>query len=162
MRPKKDKRKRPNEAAAAADIIDLTNEPDEPTPKKSKTDDRKQRPNQSFRQAAAQSSSGNSNRQRWVQMGWKPGNNSSAAPDLDLDLDFPPSVPVSMFPNYPQPHHHYTPPPPPPPFGSFPDFPAPDVFSHPSQQFRARFRPDPEDFRPVVESPCSLSVPYYC
>ena len=148
----KDKRKRAIEAAT--DVIDLTNEPDEPTPKRSKNDNRNQRQSQSFRNAPAQSSSGNSNRQRWVQMGWKPGNNSRAAPDLDLDYPVP--APVSRFPNF---SHHQTPPPPShPTSGSFDNFPSPDVFSHPSQQFRPRFRPDPEDFRPVVDSLCSVST----
>ena len=144
----KRKRKRPNEEASV--VIDLTKEPDEPTTKKSKTDDRSQRHSQA---AAAQSSSGNSNRQRWMQMGWKPGNNSR--PSLDLDLDLPPPVPVSR----PSNSSHQTPPAPSQPSsGSFPDFPSPDVFSHPSRQFRQRFRPDPEDFRAVVTSLCSLST----
>ena len=146
MRPNKDKRKRSIEESAV--VIDLTNEPDEPTTKKSKTDNRNQRQNQSSRQAtAAQGSSGNSNRQRWIQMGWKqPRNNSRPALD-------PAPVPVSRQSN---PSHHS--PPAPPSFGSFEQFPSPDVFSHPSRQFRSKFRPDPEDFRAVVDSLCCLST----
>ena len=46
MRPNrnKDKRKRPNEEASV--VIDLTKEPDEPTTKKSKTDDHNKRQSQ--------------------------------------------------------------------------------------------------------------------
>ena len=61
MRPNrnKDKRKRPNEEASV--VIDLTKEPDEPTTKKSKTDDHNKRQSQSFQKArTAQGSSGNS------------------------------------------------------------------------------------------------------
>ena len=160
MRPNKDKRKRPNEVAAA-DVIDLTNEPDVPIPKKSKSDDRHWRRDQSLRQAAAQSSSGRANSHSWIQMGWKPGNNSRPAAALDLDLDLPVPVPVSRFPKI---SHHSapaptpTPPPVPAKSGSLDNFPSPDVFSHPSHQFRPRLRPDPEDFRAVVASLCSGST----
>ena len=34
---------------------------------------------------------------------------------------------------------------------TFPDFPADDVFSHPSEQFRAPLCPDPDHFKEVAE-----------
>jgi hypothetical protein len=35
--------------------------------------------------------------------------------------------------------------------GEWASFPAPDVFSHPSQRFRSALNPDPDFFRPVAE-----------
>ena len=167
MRPNKDKRKRPNEVAAA-DVIDLTNEPDEPIPKKNRSAFQAEnfpRPNKKFRQAAAQNFPGVSHRQSWIMMGWKPGGNNSRSV---LDLNLPVPVPVSRHTPSPAPPSPVPPPPAPPPApapsipplmsGGFANFPSPDVFSHPSRQFRSRFRPDPEDFRPVVDSLCALST----
>ena len=40
------------------------------------------------------------------------------------------------------------------PRNHFTDFPSNDVFSHPSDKFRAKLSPDPEDFVPVVGRLC--------
>ena len=141
------------------EVIDLTDEPDEPSVKKVKTTTVPARSQTSTSSAGPSSSSSGSGqptsqkrklniiaRQRqWMQMGWKGPNNQKDAnkkqkhhkPDSRRERNFtsdqPHGVPNPM---------------------SF-QFPGADVFSHPSDQFRAGPLPDPESFRPVVDRLCS-------
>ena len=122
MKPSKEKRKRLHEETTSdkSDIIDLTKEKEEePTSKKSKTSDSHHSQDQNHEHhSVSPGTSTSSDRQRWIQMGWKPGNNSRSAATAG-----------------------------PPPQVQDWSFPSSEVFSHPSQQFRQRFRPNPEDFR---------------
>jgi len=143
------------------EVIDLTDEPDEPSIKKVKTttEPAKSQIQTSTSSAGPSSSSSGSGqptsqkrklniiaRQRqWMQMGWKGPNKQKEAnkkqkhskPDprreRNFTSDHPHGVPNSL---------------------SF-QFPGADVFAHPSDQFRAGPLPDPESFRPVADRLCS-------
>ena len=147
------------------EVIDLTDEPepDEPTEKKVKTskEDKKrkspQEPSSSssglrltgllgkskkrenrFENNARHTfnpSNSNSQEKQWMQMGWKgkgPNHNPRGK-----------SFPTTNHPGRGAADWMSI------------QFPGPDVFSHPSEQFRQGPRPDPVSFRPVVDNLCS-------
>ena len=135
----------------ALEIIDLTNDkPDQPTSKKFKTNGHnpsfetaQPRPSESYRASTS------ADQLRWIQMGWKPGAKSPGAAPTPSSLPAPVSVistsapaPVSSTSS-------------PAPVKSLDfSFPSSEVFSHPSSQFRQKFRPDPAEFRAVAASLC--------
>ena len=144
----------------ASEIIDLTNDkPDQPTSKKFKTNGH----NPSFETAQPRPSesdraSTSADQLRWIQMGWKPGAKSLGAAPTPSSLPAPVSV---ISPSVPAPVSSSS--------ASAPisstsspasvksldfSFPSSEVFSHPSSQFRQKFRPDPAEFRAVAASLC--------
>ena len=137
----------------ASEIIDLTNDkPDQPTSKKFKTNGHnpsfetaQPRPSESYRASTS------ADHLRWIQMGWKPGAKSLGAAPTPSSLPAP--VPV-ISPSVPAPIRSPSSPPPAPVKSSDFSFPSSEVFSHPSSQFRQKFRPDPAEFRAVAASLC--------
>ena len=133
------------------EIIDLTNDkPDQPTSKKFKTNGH----NPSFETAQPRPSesdraSTSADHLRWIQMGWKPGAKSLGAAPTPSSLPAPVSV---ISPSVPAPVS--SPSSPAPVKSSDFSFPSSEVFSHPSSQFRQKFRPDPAEFRAVAASLC--------
>ena len=144
----------------ASEIIDLTNDkPDQPTSKKFKTNGHnpsfetaQPRPSESYRASTS------ADQLRWIQMGWKPGAKSLGAAPTPSSLPAPVSV---ISPSVPAPVSSSS--------ASAPisstsspasvksldfSFPSSEVFSHPSSQFRQKFRPDPAEFRAVAASLC--------
>ena len=168
----------------ASEIIDLTNDkPDQPTSKKFKTNGHnpsfetaQPRPSESYRASTS------ADHLRWIQMGWKPGAKSPGAAPTPSSLPAPvsvisPSVPAPVSstsapvpvnsqsvptpvssPSVPAPISSTSSPAPAPapaPIKSHDfSFPSSEVFSHPSSQFRQKFRPDPAEFRAVAASLC--------
>ena len=133
------------------EIIDLTNDkPDQPTSKKFKTNGHnpsfetaQPRPSESYRASTS------ADHLRWIQMGWKPGAKSLGAAPTPSSLPAPVSV---ISPSVPAPVS--SPSSPAPVKSSDFSFPSSEVFSHPSSQFRQKFRPDPAEFRAVAASLC--------
>ena len=135
----------------ASEIIDLTNDkPDQPTSKKFKTNGHnpsfetaQPRPSESYRASTS------ADHLRWIQMGWKPGAKSPGAAPTPSSLPAPVSV---ISPSVPAPVSSSSSPAP--VKSSDFSFPSSEVFSHPSSQFRQKFRPDPAEFRAVAASLC--------
>ena len=135
----------------ASEIIDLTNDkPDQPTSKKFKTNGHnpsfetaQPRPSESYRASTS------ADHLRWIQMGWKPGAKSPGAAPTPSSLPAPVSV---ISPSVPAPVSSTSAPAP--VKSSDFSFPSSEVFSHPSSQFRQKFRPDPAEFRAVAASLC--------
>ena len=142
----------------AEEVIDLTDEPDEPSVKKVKTSQKEHQQSKKPKTSSSASSSSVSNasssgqpkrkldnlaRQRqWMQMGWK-GPKSQKESNKKQKKTAPPSRERNITSDHGVPG-----------LMSF-QLPGPDVFTHPSDQFRSGPRPDPESFRPVVDRLCS-------
>ena len=96
--------------------------------------------------------SSSSRERQWIQMGWNPQRNNRTMPPFGRG-----GMHVQQ-PRRPLPQHQHSPTPP----LMAMDFPAADVFSHPSDQFRVGPCPDPDTFRPLIgravtifgEGPC--------
>ena len=134
------KRKRPHDESEIIDLNKETEETEQHSSKKYKVS------SSSANQAQAVAPT-SSECQRWIQMGWKPGKKHGIA-------TAPASSPSASL-KYPKSQKAAAPSAPPAPAPqSFPDFPSADVFSHPSEHFRQKFQPDPDNFHSVADSLC--------
>ena len=127
-----------------SDVIDLTNEDDEePSQKKTKN-------NFSQGSSGLSRQSKEQKQRQWIQMGWKSkashnGQSSSSSQSKAQAADKKDSKDKTQsYASFSKPQSLMS-----------LNFPSPDAFSHPSDQFRKKTCPDPDSFLPIIDRLCS-------